>query len=88
MLKLLAFKKCIHEGFILFFIERAVEVIRIAFVVAGFGEDLVQIEALGIHDGCDGIEEIEVLLADEFTEGSDEGVAGQWACCDEAIAGG
>ena len=79
-----------HEGLVLRFIHRAVQVIARpvarVLVVAVLPVADVHVHGLGVHDRRDGVEEAQRLLAGQARDGAVEGVAGQRAGGDQRQA--
>ena len=69
----------VEEAVVLFFGERAVDVVGRAFVPAGGEVDLVHVDGGGVDDGRDAVVEGEVLGAGEALELGGEGRAGERA---------
>ena len=53
-------------------IERAIQVVRSTLAVSGTPIGLFQVDAVGFQDGADGIVEVEVIFAHEFSQRSGE----------------
>ena len=76
----------VHEGLVLLAVERAVQIIAGAverFIVARGAESDGGIHAFGVHDGADGVVEVQPVRAGEPRDGGGQRVAGERAGGDD-----
>ncbi|OQB88569.1 MAG: hypothetical protein BWX83_01319 [Candidatus Cloacimonetes bacterium ADurb.Bin117] len=66
--------------------ERAVEVIRVTFVIAVFAVNPAEIEAVGSHDGGDGVEKAELAGAHDLLQFRRQSVRREGAAAKDAHA--
>jgi hypothetical protein len=59
---------------ILLLIERAIQIISLPLVVPGSPEDFCAVDRTGVDDGCDGIVEVQIVLADEAGDRTGKGI--------------
>ena len=71
------------ERFVFLFIERAVQVVRLAAAIAGRGKNLVIVKALGGHDGRDSVIKAQPMVAGQRGDGLCQCALGQRAAGDE-----
>ena len=71
------------ERLVFLFIERAVQVVRLAAAIAGRGKNLVIVKALGGHDGRDSVIKAQPMVAGQRGDGLCQCALGQRAAGDE-----